>query len=122
MKKLIFLVPLVLASIFFQSANAQQDAQYTQYMYNTMGVNPAYAGSRGQLSIAAMYRSQWVGLDGSPTSQTLNLHSPIQNSRLGYGISIINDEIGNGTVQETNFDGVISYTIDVSHLENYRSV
>ncbi|MCJ7467564.1 MAG: type IX secretion system membrane protein PorP/SprF [Maribacter sp.] len=93
---------------------AQQEAQYTQYMYNTMSVNPAYAGSRGQLSIAALYRSQWVGLDGAPKSQTLNLHSPIRNSKLGYGISVINDNIGNGVVQETRFDGVISYTLDVS--------
>jgi len=94
--------------------NAQQDAQYTQYMFNTMSVNPAYAGSRGQLSIAALYRAQWVGLDGAPTSQTLNLHSPIRNSKLGYGVSIVNDEIGDGVVQETYFDGIISYTIDVS--------
>jgi len=96
------------------SLQGQQDAQYTQYMYNTMSVNPAYAGSRGQLSIAAMYRSQWVGLDGAPKTQTLNLHSPIRNSRLGYGISIVNDNIGNGVVQETYFDAVLSYTIDVS--------
>tara|TARA_R110000868_G_scaffold255007_1_gene511575 strand:- start:6801 stop:7718 length:918 start_codon:yes stop_codon:yes gene_type:complete len=93
---------------------AQQDAQYTQYMYNTMSVNPAYAGSRGQLSIAALYRSQWVGLEGAPKTQTLNLHSPIRNSRLGYGISIINDNIGDGVVQETQFDAVLSYTVDVS--------
>lgn len=93
---------------------AQQDAQYTQYMYNTMSVNPAYAGSRGQLSIAALYRSQWVGLDGAPKTQTLNLHSPIRNSKLGYGISIVNDNIGDGVVQETYFDAVISYTLDVS--------
>ena len=114
MKKIIFLVPFIFASLFIQSANAQQDAQYTQYMFNTMSVNPAYAGSRGQLSIAALYRSQWAGLEGSPTSQTLNIHSPIRNSRLGYGVSIVNDEIGDGTVQETYVDGVISYTIDVS--------
>lgn len=116
MKKIIFLVPFIVASLFIQSANAQQDAQYTQYMFNTMSVNPAYAGSRGQLSIAALYRSQWVGLEGSPTSQTLNIHSPIRNSRLGYGVSIVNDEIGDGTVQETYVDGVISYTIDVSQV------
>ncbi len=94
------------------SLQAQQDAQYTQYMYNTMSVNPAYAGSRGQLSIAAMYRAQWVGLDGAPKTQTLNLHSPIRNSKLGYGISIVNDNIGNGVVQETYFDAVVSYTLD----------
>jgi type IX secretion system PorP/SprF family membrane protein len=109
-----FLAPLLLVFIFLESVSAQQDAQYTQYMFNTVSVNPAYAGSRGQLSIAALYRSQWVGLDGAPKSQTLNLHSPIRNSQLGYGISIVNDEIGDGVVQETYFDAVLSYTIDVS--------
>ena len=105
---------VLLTILTIQIVSAQQDAQYTQYMYNTMSVNPAYAGSRGQLSIAALYRSQWVGLDGAPKSQTLNLHSPIRNSKLGYGISIVNDEIGNGVVQETFFDAVLSYTVDVS--------
>ena len=80
----------------------------------TLSVNPAYAGSRGQLSFAGLYRSQWVGLDGAPETFTLNLHSPIQNSRLGYGISIVNDNIGDGVVQETYLDAVVSYTIDVS--------
>ena len=93
---------------------AQQDAQYTQYMFNTMSVNPAYAGSRGQLSVGALYRSQWVGLEGAPKTQTLNIQSPIRNSKLGYGVSIVNDQIGDGVVQETYFDAVISYTIDVS--------
>ena len=79
-----------------------------------MSVNPAYAGSRGQLSIAALYRSQWVGLEGAPKTQTLNIQSPIRNSKLGYGVSIVNDQIGDGVVQETYFDAVISYTIDVS--------
>lgn len=100
--------------LVFCGVQAQQDAQYTQYMFNTMSVNPAYAGSRGQLSIAALYRSQWVGLDGAPETQTLNLHSPIRNSRVGYGISVVNDNIGDGTVQETYFDAVISYTLEVS--------
>lgn len=94
--------------------HAQQDAQYTQYMYNTMSVNPAYAGSREQLSIAALYRSQWVGLKGAPKTQTLNLHSPIRRSKLGYGLSIVHDNIGNGVVQETQFDAIVSYTVDVS--------
>lgn len=112
-KKSYFATVLMLLSIV-GGLYAQQDAQYTQYMYNTMSVNPAYAGSRGQLSIAALYRSQWVGLKGAPKTQTLNLHSPIRNSRLGYGISIVNDNIGNGVVQETQFDAVLSYTVDVS--------
>jgi len=109
-----FLGLLFLVLLFVGEMRAQQDAQYTQYMFNTISVNPAYAGSRGQLSIAALYRAQWVGLEGAPTSQTVNIHSPIRNSKLGYGISVVNDEIGDGTVQETYFDGVLSYTIEVA--------
>ncbi len=108
------LVTVLMLFFLFAGLYAQQDAQYTQYMYNTMSVNPAYAGSRGQLSAAALYRSQWVGLEGAPKTQTLNLHSPIRNSRLGYGISIINDNIGDGVVQETQLDAVLSYTVDVA--------
>lgn len=114
MRKRSFLIQLFFLTAVVQGLLAQQDAQYTQYMFNTMSVNPAYAGSRGQLSIAALYRSQWIGLDGAPKTQTLNLHSPIRNSRLGYGVSIVNDNIGDGVVQQTYFDGVLSYTIDVS--------
>lgn len=109
-----YLTLVFLSLIGLSSAVAQQDAQFTQYMFNTMSVNPAYAGSRGQLSIAALYRSQWAGLEGAPKTQTLNIQSPIRNSKLGYGVSIVNDEIGNGVVQETYFDAVLSYTIDVS--------
>lgn len=107
----IILLFLFLACIGMQ---AQQDAQYTQYMYNTLSVNPAYAGSRGVFSIAALHRSQWVGLDGAPTTQTLNLNSPI-SERVGIGFSVVNDEIGNGTNQDTYFDGVFSYTIPISY-------
>ena len=109
---------IIIGSIFavvsIQSISAQQDAQYTQYMFNTLTVNPAYAGSRGQLTAAALYRSQWVGLEGAPETFTLNLHSPIRNNRIGYGISLVNDNIGDGTVQETYLDATISYTIDVA--------
>ncbi len=108
------LASLFLTVLSFGTMYAQQDAQYTQYMYNTMSVNPAYAGSRGQLSIAGLYRSQWVGLDGAPQTFTFNLHSPIRNSNVGYGLSVVNDKIGEGTIQETYIDGLISYTVDVS--------
>jgi type IX secretion system PorP/SprF family membrane protein len=108
------LLPILFIVITIQGLIAQQDAQYTQYMFNTLSVNPAYAGSRGQLTFAGLYRSQWIGLNGSPETFTINLHSPIRNSRLGYGLSIVNDNIGDGTVQETYLDAVISYTLDVS--------
>lgn len=87
----------------------QQDAQYTQYMYNTVSVNPAYAGSRGHLSIAALYRAQWVGLDGAPETQTLNLHTPMGYRGMGLGLSVVNDVIG--PTSETYFDVDFSYTI-----------
>jgi type IX secretion system PorP/SprF family membrane protein len=87
----------------------QQDAQYTQYMYNTVSVNPGYAGSRGHISIAALHRSQWVGLDGAPKTQTFNIHSPIGYRGVGLGFSIVNDEIG--PTSETNFDIDFSYTV-----------
>ena len=93
---------------------AQQDAQYTQYMYNTESVNPAYAGSRGHLSVAALHRSQWVGLDGAPTTQTFNLNSPIGYRGVGLGLSIVNDAIG--PTSETNFDIDFSYTIYTSRV------
>ena len=112
-KKYLF-ATLLFVGIMASGVNAQQDAQYTQYMYNTLSVNPAYAGSRGQLRFAGLYRSQWVGLDGAPETFTINLHSPIRNSRLGYGVSIVNDNIGDGVVQETYLDAVVSYTIDLA--------
>ncbi len=105
---------LVFAMVFAFSASiyAQQDAQYTQYMYNTVSVNPAYAGSRGHLSIAALYRNQWLGLDGAPETQTLNLHTPLGYRGVGLGVSIVNDKIG--PTSETYFDVDISYTIQTS--------
>ncbi|MEO9511164.1 MAG: type IX secretion system membrane protein PorP/SprF [Flavobacteriaceae bacterium] len=105
---------LILLVITSYTTIAQQDAQYTQYMYNTIAVNPAYAGSRGAFSIAALHRSQWVGLDGAPTTQTFNFHTPL-SERVGVGLSIVNDEIGNGTSQETYFDADFSYTVPTSN-------
>jgi type IX secretion system PorP/SprF family membrane protein len=107
--KNVFLSVLLFIGI---GAIAQQDAQYTQYMYNTVSINPAYAGSRGQMSIAALHRSQWVGLDGAPVTQTLNIHSPIGYRGLGMGFSIVNDQIG--PTSETNFDMDFSYTIQLA--------
>lgn len=103
---------LVLLVMAHTEAVAQQDAQYTQYMYNTVSVNPAYAGSRGNISIAALHRSQWVGLDGAPKTQTFNIHSPIGYRGVGLGLSIVNDKIG--PTNETNFDIDFSYTVYTS--------
>ncbi|MDT0540847.1 type IX secretion system membrane protein PorP/SprF [Croceitalea sp. P007] len=100
-------LPIMLMS--FNIALAQQDAQYTQYMYNTVSVNPAYAGSRGHMSIGALYRAQWVGLEGAPETQTFNIHTPLGYRGVGAGVSIVNDIIG--PTSETYFDVDFSYTV-----------
>ena len=91
---------------------AQQDAQFTQYMYNTINVNPAYAGSRGALSMFALHRTQWVGLDGAPVTNTVSINTPINLSNLGLGVSLINDKIGPTTENAISAD--LSYTIQTS--------
>ena len=95
----------------------QQDAQFTQYMYNTLTVNPAYAGSREVLGVSVLHRSQWVGLDGAPSTQTFNIQGPY-NDKIGLGFSIVHDEIGNNTNQNTYFDIAFSYTVPTS--EKYK--
>ena len=91
---------------------AQQDAQYTQYMYNTITINPAYAGSRGVVSIFGLYRTQWVGLDGAPETSTFSVNTPINNSNLGVGISLVNDKIGPSNENNLSLD--FSYTLQTS--------
>ena len=91
---------------------AQQDAQFTQYMYNTININPAYAGSRGALSIFALHRTQWVGLDGAPVTNAASVNTPLNQSNLGLGVSIINDKIGPTT--ENTIAADLSYTVPTS--------
>ena len=88
---------------------AQQLPQFTQYMYNTISINPAYAGSREALSIVALHRSQWVGFKGGPITQTFSIHTPLRNDRIGLGLSFIEDDLGpeNFTYLYTDF----SYSI-----------
>lgn len=73
---------------------AQQDPMYTHYMYNTLMVNPGYAGSRDALTITALHRSQWVDFKGAPVVQSLTMHSPFKNDHFGIGLSVLNDKIG----------------------------
>lgn len=91
---------------------AQQDAQFTQYMYNTININPAYAGSRGALSMFALHRTQWVGLDGAPVTNTVSMNTPINESNLGLGVSLVNDKIGPTTENAISAD--LSYTLQTS--------
>ena len=110
MKKTIFLFVLTLM-LTITSSYGQQDPQYTHYMYNMNVVNPAYAGSRGTLSIGILGRTQWVGIDGAPQTLTADIHAPV-GKNLGLGLSIIADEIG--PIKEQNAYADISYTVHTS--------
>lgn len=108
LKKLTVLTVFVLHNFIY----AQQDAQYTQYMYNPMNVNPAYAGSRDVLSIFGMHRTQWVGLEGAPVTNVFAIHSPLKNPRLGLGFSVVNDKIGPSDENSISID--FAYRVPVS--------
>jgi len=75
-------------------AYGQQQAQFTQYMFNGLIINPAYAGADESLNVTALTRSQWVGVDGAPVTQTLTAHSRVANDHSGIGLAIMNDKIG----------------------------
>lgn len=104
----IFTIALILLGTFGYS---QQDAQYTQYMYNTINVNPAYAGSRGVMSIFGLHRTQWVGLDGAPTTNAFSINAPL-GGNVGGGLSFVNDKIG--PTVENAISADFSYTIKTS--------
>ncbi|MDR1678343.1 MAG: type IX secretion system membrane protein PorP/SprF [Prevotellaceae bacterium] len=87
-------ISLVLLVLFLPCLQAQQEAMYTHYMYNTLGINPAYAGSRDALTVTALHRSQWVGFEGAPVTQTVTAHSPVRGDAVNLGLSFINDKIG----------------------------
>ena len=107
MKKVYFIAILAIA---ITETKAQQDPQYTQYMYNMSVVNPAYAGSKETVSGGMLYRQQWVGIEGAPTTGTFFMHSPVGRN-VGLGLSIISDKIG--PVEENNLYADFSYTLNL---------
>ena len=107
-------INLTFAFIIFLTVTAvfgQQDPQYTQYMYNMNVINPAYAGSRGTLSLGMLGRKQWTDIDGAPKTATFSAHAPVARN-VGGGFSVIADEIG--PVKEQNVYADVSYTIQTS--------
>lgn len=91
-------------------AFAQQDPHYTQYMYNMSVMNPAYAGSKENLSMGLLYRKQWVEIEDAPTTGTFFGHAPV-GKNVGMGLSVISDKIG--PVEENNVYGDFSYTLNL---------
>jgi len=111
MKKKMYAMLLVLLVCTNIKVFAQQDPQYTQYIYNMAVINPAYAGSKEGISLGLLARSQWVGVSGAPKTFSGFIHSPVSR-RLGLGLSLIHDKIG--PVNETHAYADFSFTINIS--------
>jgi type IX secretion system PorP/SprF family membrane protein len=110
MKKIRITIGLVLS--LYSLVQAQQEAQYTHYMYNTLAIHPAYAGSRGALTMGLLHRSQWIGFSGAPQTQTFYAHSPLPNLNMGLGLSIVNDKLG--PQQNTSIYGDYAYSLKLN--------
>ncbi len=107
---------VILSSIGLVSINqayAQQDPQYTQYMYNHSIINPAYAGTLEGLNIFGHYRTQWVGLEGAPKTATLSVTTPIGDSGLGLGVNFVNDHLG--VMDDNTLSVDLSYSVDLNY-------
>lgn len=106
----------IICAFILQSMYSQQDSQYTQYMYNTPLVNPAYAGSRETITAFLLHRNQWVGLEGAPVTNNFSINMPVGDSNFGIGLNFVNDKIG--PVSENEISADLAYFIQVS--ENYK--
>mgnify|MGYP000552775256 CR=1 FL=1 len=108
MKRLI----LILGVVFFAiTTNAQQESMFTHYSFNTMAINPGYAGSRDALTLTGLHRSQWVSFPGAPTTQTVTVHAPLANNKMGLGLSLLHDQIGPTSNSSVNVD--LAYRVQV---------
>ncbi len=105
---------ITLLIIFFgvDSLMAQQTPQFTQYLFNPTSTNPAFAGSAEGLSAVLMHRSQWTDFREGPSTQSVSLHSPLSNEKVGLGFSFINDGLGNENFMY--FNGDFSYTLQLN--------
>lgn len=113
-----YIAILVLILLGTYSGSAQQDPQYTQYMYNTQVINPAYVGSREALSFGLLGRTQWVNFEGAPKTGTFTVNSPIGVlGNMGLGLSIVHDELGPAV--ESNITIDYSYTINTSDTDKF---
>ncbi|MDM1046450.1 type IX secretion system membrane protein PorP/SprF [Myroides sp. 1354] len=102
-----------LGLICLNQSFAQQDPQYTQYMYNPSVINPAYAGSTDHLQIFGLYRTQWIGLTGAPKTAHLSVTTPLNESGLGLGVHLKNDHLG--VMDENSLAVDLAYTVALSY-------
>lgn len=116
MKSIFSIIIVLIVSLYITEVKAQQDPQFTQYMYNTMTVNPAYVGSKGHAMILGLARTQWVGFKDAPDTQTLGFDTPIGNTGVGLGVNLVNDKLGPS--HETYLDANVAYKIETGEEGN----
>jgi type IX secretion system PorP/SprF family membrane protein len=97
-------------------ASAQQDAMFSQYMFNPIAVNPAYVGSNEVLTFTGLFRKQWVGIEGAPTTGTFSVDAPLRGEKMGLGLNVVADKIG--IISTIGVFGSYAYRIKTS--ENGR--
>lgn len=102
---------VIVLSLSSWASFAQQQAQFTQYMFNTMSINPAYAGLDESLSLTFINRQQWSNIPNAPTTQTFTAHALSFKDHVGLGVSIVNDKIG--VHQNQHALGVLAYHLQV---------
>jgi type IX secretion system PorP/SprF family membrane protein len=110
--KVIVIIFIVLSYASFEKVLAQTEPMYSQYMYNMLGVNPAYAGSREVLGLNFFQRNQWSGLRGAPKTTSLNLDQSIKEGKIGLGIQMFSDQLG--VEEASGINGFLSSRIKVS--------
>lgn len=110
--KTIKLLCTILFIGYLSNSYCQQEVQFTHYMYNTLSVNPGYAGSKNLLNVSSLLRQQWIGIDGAPMTQNIYLHSPIPTKNMGVGLSFVNDKVG--PIGQTSIAADYSYTINLN--------
>jgi type IX secretion system PorP/SprF family membrane protein len=103
------LVLPLLTSVIATAAMAQQDPQFTQYMFNMLALNPAYAGSAERINVKALSRHQWVGFEGAPTTQTITIHAPVWHESLALGGTLMRDS--HGPITQYNVMADVAYRI-----------
>ena len=103
---------IVIILLVFQKVHAQTEPMYSQYMYNMLGVNPAYAGNREALSFNFFQRNQWNGIKGAPKTTSISLDQAIKYGKIGWGVQVYDDRLG--VEAATGFNGMLSTRIQIS--------
>lgn len=104
---------LVIVASLLSAGHAQQQRLYTMFMYNKLGLNPAYAGYHAHGCVTGIYRSQWLGLEGAPETQVLSFHTPFGGERIGFGLGLSRETIGISS--QTTLDGIYAYKVPLGN-------